>query len=78
MASIHEKIDDFTTFAKSQVSKEENVSIDTLYDRWRELAFREEDALAVLASLRDLENGERGQPVEEFLADFDSVITSAL
>jgi len=46
--------------------------IDDLYDQWRRLAFRNTDALAVQASLRDLESGERGQPIDKFLAEFDN------
>jgi hypothetical protein len=42
-----------------------------LYGQWRSQAFRDVDASAVAASIRDLESGERGEPLEAFLADFD-------
>ena len=67
-----EQIDDFAEFAKHQLVSGHDHSIDELYDQWRRLAFRDTDAQAVQASLRDLENGERGQPVDEFLAEFDN------
>jgi hypothetical protein len=48
------------------------LSIDAIYERWRDQAFRTEDMLAVKASLQDFDNGERGRPVSEFLSDFDA------
>jgi len=66
--SLDEKIEDFTRFAKSHSS--EDVTIDELYDRWRERTFQETDALAVEASLRDMEQGETGRPFDEFAGEF--------
>jgi len=66
--SLDDKIEDFTRFAKSHSS--EDVTMDELYDRWREKAFQETDALAVEASLRDMEQGEMGRPFDEFAAEF--------
>lgn len=64
-------IDDFLSFAKSALGKDDSVSIDELYGQWRSQAFKDVDAKAVAASVRDLESGERGEPLESFLADFD-------
>ena len=66
-----DQINDFSAFAKSRLGSGEQVDIDQLYDEWRSKAFAEIDALAIKASVRDLENGERGEPVEEFLASFE-------
>lgn len=75
MATI-EQIDDLSRFIQSLPAGERDaLSIDEIYERWREQAFKHEDLLAVKASLRDYENGERGRPVEDFLADFDAEIS---
>ncbi len=66
--NLEETIDDFTRFAKSHSS--EVATMDELYDRWREKTFKEIDALAVKASLRDMENGETGRGFDEFADDF--------
>jgi len=66
--SLDDKIEDFTRFAKSHSS--EDVTIDELYDRWRERTFQETDALAVEASLRDMQQGETGRPFGEFAEEF--------
>lgn len=67
-----DQIDDFAQFAKRLLAGGHNLTIDDLYDQWRRQALKDTDRLAVQASLRDVEKGERGQPVEEFLADFES------
>jgi hypothetical protein len=67
-----DQIDEFSVFAKERLGSEPDRSMDELYEEWRRRAFKDVDALAILASLRDLKNGERGQPVEEFLAEFDA------
>jgi len=70
MSTIQE-IEDFSSFARSKIGKDNSVSIDELYAQWRSQASRDVDASAVAASVRDLESGERGEPLESFLADFD-------
>jgi len=68
-----EQIDEFTRFAKQLVEKEgTELPLDAIFDRWHEEAFRDEDLLRIQASVNDYDSGERGRPVEEFLADFDS------
>ena len=66
-----DQINDFSAFAKSRLDSGEQVDIDQLYDEWRSKAFADIDALAIQASVRDLENGERGEPLDEFLANFE-------
>ena len=69
------QIDDFRSFALKQMGYGGCEStIDELYDRWRlecpnddELR---EDVSALKASLRDMEAGETGRPIEEFSRDF--------
>jgi len=66
------QLQDLSRFIATLPSGERNaLSIDEIYERWREQAFRQDDLLAIQASVRDFENGERGRPIEEFLADFD-------
>ncbi len=67
-ASLDEKIEDFTRFAKNHAA--EVTTMDELYDRWRARKFQETDSLAVQASLRDMEQGETGQPFDEFAEEF--------
>ncbi|MEM8671904.1 MAG: hypothetical protein AAGG48_30585 [Planctomycetota bacterium] len=69
--STLDQINDFTAFAKSRLGSGEQVDIDRLYDEWRSKAFGDIDALAIQASIRDLESGERGEPLDEFLANFE-------
>ena len=69
--STLDQINDFSAFAKSRLGSGEQVDIDQLYDEWRSKAFADIDALAIKASVRDLEKGERGEPLDEFLANFE-------
>ena len=66
--NLEETIDDFARFAKEHSSSE--VTIDDLYDLWRERARKETDAMAVRASLEDMKNGETGRPFDEFAEEF--------
>jgi hypothetical protein len=68
MATLEKEIEDFTRFAKNHSS--EDVTLDELYDRWREQVYRDVDTLAVEASLRDMEAGEVGKPFDEFAEEF--------
>jgi len=70
MPQLEKDIEDFTSFAKKQLSKGATFSIDELYDRWREGHPAAEDALAVQASLRDMDSGETGRTFDEFTSDF--------
>jgi len=72
-----QQIDDFRSFALKQMGDGGcELTIDELYDRWRlecpsddELR---EDVSALKASLRDMEAGETGRPIEEFSRDFEA------
>ncbi len=71
-----DQINDFSAFAKSRLGRGDQVDqvgIDQLYDEWRSKAFADMDSLAIRASVRDLESGERGEPVDQFLADFEKL-----
>lgn len=70
MHQLQQEIEDFTSFVKAHLSEGAATSLDELYDRWREVHPAMEDALAVQASLRDMEGGESGRPFGEFVADF--------
>lgn len=67
-----DQVNDFSAFAADRLNGLSEASIDELYEEWRAKAFREIDARAVMASVRDLEAGERGQPLGEFLSKFDA------
>ena len=66
-----EQIDDFAAFAKTRLGADASANIDELYGEWRRKAFADTDAKAVMASVRDIESGERGESLDSFLADFD-------
>jgi hypothetical protein len=71
MATTEQNIDNFAQFAKELLGNGgAELSIDELYDRWRQSESSAEDAHAIQASLRDMENGETGQPYEEFADEF--------
>ena len=67
-----EQIEKFSRFAK-RISDEEGVEIPltAIFDRWHAEVYQDEDLLAIQASHRDYERGERGQPAEKFLQEFD-------
>ena len=69
--STIEQINDFAAFARSQAADDGSASIDDLYSQWRDRQCRDVDAAAVAASLSDLEAGERGQELGDFLSEFD-------
>lgn len=72
MATI-EQIQVFTAFAVQLSAQEgEGISLDEIYDRWREKTLRPTDASAVQASLRDMDQGETGRPFDEFAEEFRS------
>lgn len=62
----------FAEFARARLASGEEASIDELFADWREHANRTNDAAAIQASVRDVENGARGRPLEEFFAEFDA------
>jgi hypothetical protein len=71
MATSEHEIESFSEFAKSQLKdSRSDASIDELFEEWRTLNPPSEDALAIQASIRDMENGETGRPFEEFAAEF--------
>lgn len=75
MKATEHEIESFRRFALEQIGNGgSELSIDELYDRWRlqcpsdeEL---QEDVLAVKASLRDMERGEKGRSFDEFSREF--------
>lgn len=74
MAISQDHIDSFHRFASEQLGKlGAEVSMDDLYDQWRlenpTEEEREADVRAVKASLRDMEQGDRGKPFGEHLQE---------
>lgn len=66
-----QQIESFTAFAKAITEQEgENISLDEIYDRWREQHHRDDDLAAIQQAHSDYENGDRGRPAEDVLADF--------
>ena len=48
----------------------EALSIDEIYGRWRDQAFREEDFLEIQSAVQNFQNGDRGRPFSDFIAEF--------
>jgi len=68
MSSIDNDLQDFNRFAREHVSKEGPAqTIDELFDQWRTENPPEEDLLAIQASLRDADAGERGKPIGDHI-----------
>lgn len=70
-----EQIDKFHRFASEHVSRRGGAaSLEERIDLWRienpSADQAREDLLAVKAALRDMENGERGRPWDEFASEF--------
>ncbi|TWT86873.1 hypothetical protein Mal64_37030 [Pseudobythopirellula maris] len=63
-------VDEFASYAKQRLASDGALSIDRLYDEWRESQSFEEDRLALEASLRDMEHGETGRPFDDFANEF--------
>ena len=70
MASLEQELDAFAQFVKQKLELGEGDSLDDLYDQWRECNPAAEDALAVKASLRDMDNGQTGRPFDVFAKEF--------
>ena len=71
MATSEQDIDNFYQFAKSRLSNGgSELSLEELFDEWMIRNPPDEDALAVQASIRDMENGETGRNFDEFAQDF--------
>jgi hypothetical protein len=76
MSATTQELQSFYQFAEQRLRNGgREVSLDDLYGEWRasnptpeEL---ETNVRAVRAALRDLDAGEKGQPVDEFIADFE-------
>jgi len=78
MATTEQDIDSFAQFAKQKLAQAEGeLSMDDIYDEWRIQHPPSEDALAIKAALRDMHNGERGQPFDEFVQEFRARKSSA-
>ena len=67
MATTEQDIDSFAQQKLAQAEGE--LSMDDIYDEWRIQHPPSEDALAIKAALRDMHNGEKGRPLDEFLTE---------
>lgn len=73
MLTVEQEIDSFVQFAKSQIEQsDQGLSIEELFDHWRLSHPPSEDALAIKASIRDMERGETGRPFGQFADEFRS------
>lgn len=70
MSKTEHQLDRFTEFARGKLSEDAGATMDRLYHQWRLECFADEDRQRVEESLQDLENGETGRDVAEFLDDF--------
>jgi hypothetical protein len=71
MATTEQELDSFVRFAKERLGRGGgDLVIDELFDQWRLLHPPAEDVLAIKASIRDMENGERGRSFQRFAEEF--------
>ena len=71
MSTIQQELESFTGFVQQWIRVgQTGLSIDELYDQWRAESLSAEDALAVSASLQDIENGETGRDFSDFAQEF--------
>jgi len=76
MAATSQELQSFYQFAEQRLQNGRcDLSLDDMYGEWRacnptsdEL---ETNVLAVRAALRDLDAGEKGQPINEFITEFE-------
>ena len=76
MASVSEELESFYNYAEVRLrsGSAPEASLDELYAEWRARNPTQEtletDVRAVRAALRDMEAGEAGRPITEFMAEF--------
>jgi hypothetical protein len=71
MATSEQEINSFSEFAKSRIKKGgSDSSLAELRDEWAIENPPAEDAYAIQASIRDMENDDTGQPFQEFASEF--------
>ena len=71
MATSEQEINSFSAFAKSRIKNGgDQFSLAELLDEWTIQNPPSEDALAIQASIRDMENGDTGRPFQEFADQF--------
>jgi hypothetical protein len=75
MSSVSDDLQSFSQFVELNLRTKNNVkSLDDLYAEWRARnpspEQLEKDIRAVRASLRDMEAGDTGRPIEQFIAEF--------
>ena len=76
MATTTQELQSFYQFAERRLRNGgSELSLDDLYGEWRACNPTPEelqtDVLAVRAALHDLDAGEKGQPIEEFVTEFE-------
>jgi hypothetical protein len=76
MATATQELQSFYQFAEQRLRNGgSDLTLDDLFGEWRACNPMTEElqtnVLAVRAALRDLDAGEKGQPIEEFLAEFE-------
>lgn len=71
MTTLAEQLSDFHQFATERLSSTSPpASLEDVIDEWYASRTAQEDLLAIEQSLDDLERGEIGRPVSEFLTEF--------
>lgn len=75
MSTISEELQSFYQFVELRLhSAHCNDSLDELYAEWRasnrSAAEHDRDVRAIRASLRDMDEGNTGRPIQEFAAEF--------
>ena len=71
MATSEQEINSFSAFAISRIKNgDAELSLAELFDEWTIQNPPSEDALAIQASICDMENGDTGRPFAEFAEEF--------
>jgi hypothetical protein len=74
MSTTSDELQQFYVFARHRLHEVSGETLDDIYAEWRSSNPRadvlDQDAKAVKASLRDLDEGELGRPVGEFATEF--------
>lgn len=76
MATI-EQFAELTLYVATLPEEErKTLSVDEIYDRWRAESSQQEDIEAIREAITDYENGDRGRPAEEVMAELRSELNA--
>lgn len=69
--TTYEQLADFSRFTRNVIETEDSsLPLAAIFDRWQSEISRQDDLARIRASVNDFENGERGEPAEQVIAQF--------